>query len=93
MRVADVLRRLAALRSTSAGRGVESRGLIGVHIVDATGREQAFTVNSRTQLGSDDQTYKALKRTLSTVEYPQHVLALLLTEFVALKSSKGEIHE
>lgn len=82
-RAANVLRHVAALRHTGNGRRRNANHLIGVHIVDASGQEQAFTINTKTQVAIGDRTYASLKKTLSSAPDPKRLLIQLLSEFAA----------
>ena len=82
-RVANVMRHISALRRVSKEQDVDATHLIGIHIVDAFGRERAFTVNTRTQTNAQDDVYQSLRDTLANVPDAKRMLALLLSEFAA----------
>jgi len=89
-RVGSTLNKLAALRQVSRNRRAEAKNLIGIHIIDALGQEQTFTVNKTTQINAQEDAYKALKETLSNAADPKSLLAQLLSEYANPEISNAQ---
>lgn len=87
-RLASLLERVVVLAKTANDAGSDPLSLIGVHIVDATGRDRMFTVNTQQRDSQGCDVYKAIRAAIADVADPQRVLAQLLSEYAMTDTTK-----
>ena len=80
-RLATLLNRVAVISNAAKKNGTASKGIVGVHIVDVTGRDKMLTVNTAVTDPQSDKDYARIRKVVASSADPQRVLAKLLSEF------------
>ena len=85
-RLATLLNRVAVISNAAKQNGTASKGIVGVHIVDVTGRDKMLTVNTAVTDPQADKDYARIRKVVASSADPQRVLAKLLSEFALAKA-------
>lgn len=86
-RLATLLNRVAVISRSAKKNGEDARGIVGVHIVDITGRDKMLTVNTAVTDEQADEDYERIRKVVVQSADPQRVLAQLLSEFALADSN------
>ncbi len=85
-RLATLLNRVAVISNVAKQDGTVSEGIVGVHIVDVTGRDKMLTVNTAVSDPHAEKDYERIRKVVATSADPQRILATLLSEFALAQS-------
>ncbi|MEL7025269.1 MAG: hypothetical protein AAGL69_16160 [Pseudomonadota bacterium] len=85
-RLATLLSRVAVISNAAKQNGTTTKGIVGVHIVDVSGRDKMLTVNTAVNDPAADKDYARIRKVVATSADPQRVLAKLLSEFALAKT-------